>query len=325
MAQSKNFKSALFLVGIFIASGLLAADAMKIPPAPKQYFARFNESDFDTKPWMNEFRFVVVINKSEAGEYPQSIRVYDQGKLIQLVDVMRALDRYNAEDNQAIYNLKEQIFTSESWGSNLPKDFSVSKARKTVEELEKRIDDRGHRMQELSSLMWTSGVFKISTGRNAFEKKGEHHSQRDSWTVTPTGYYTAQKFALKHKSEAYSPKLCDSILGKIWGTITQKEMCTNIEWAVFFNDSIATHRAIPGTEPVLGNKASGGCVRAPGGLAEFIYNSAERNRAPIPVISKSGIPEVDAYGNQKYTESVESIWGRIDSRSILYIVTDSAN
>ena len=47
---------------------------------------------------------------------------------------------------------------------------------------------------------------KISTGRDAFEKAGMNHSKRDSWTVTPTGYYTPDFLSRDHKSSAYGGK-----------------------------------------------------------------------------------------------------------------------
>jgi hypothetical protein len=44
---------------------------------------------------------------------------------------------------------------------------------------------------------------RVSTGRDQFETAGEHHSKKDSWSVTPTGYYTPSYLDKNHKSAEY--------------------------------------------------------------------------------------------------------------------------
>lgn len=49
---------------------------------PENYRGTFSESDFNAKPWMRDFRYVIVVNKSEHGPNRQSMRMYEYGNLI---------------------------------------------------------------------------------------------------------------------------------------------------------------------------------------------------------------------------------------------------
>lgn len=42
----------------------------------------FSEDDFKSYPWLNEFKTVIVINKASAGNDRQSIKVYENAKLV---------------------------------------------------------------------------------------------------------------------------------------------------------------------------------------------------------------------------------------------------
>lgn len=182
--------------------------------------------------------------------------------------------------------------------------------------------DSKKRLNELADKTIGNDRFKISSGRDAFEAKGEHGSQKDSWTVTPTGYYMPQYFDPKHRSNSYSKKGCGGLLGKIAKLFTGKEACAIMENAVFFNDAIAIHKAIPGTEDALGEKASGGCVRLPGALAEFLYLNIQAATDPrgVPDVDNSGNVQVDANGQVIMKTSHASIWGSLPARSALIIV-----
>ena len=130
---------------------------------------------------------------------------------------------------------------------------------------------------------------KVSTGRDGFERKGENHSKADSWTVTPTGYYTPTFLSKDHRSSAY---------GGRWSWITGG---TKMPFAVFFNGGIALHEAPKGTEGMLGKKASGGCVRLPSSLAgDLFYRIQETEGARNPRFNVNGTAMLDANGNQMY-------------------------
>jgi lipoprotein-anchoring transpeptidase ErfK/SrfK len=131
---------------------------------------------------------------------------------------------------------------------------------------------------------------KISTGRDAFEKKGEHHSKADSWTVTPTGYYTPSWLSIDHRSSAYGGRF-SRILGG-----------TKMPFAIFFNGGIALHEAPKGTESMLGKKASGGCVRLPNSLASDLFSRVQETEgAKNPRFTVEGLPMKDEQNQQVYS------------------------
>ncbi|MBY0412547.1 MAG: L,D-transpeptidase [Bdellovibrionales bacterium] len=131
---------------------------------------------------------------------------------------------------------------------------------------------------------------KISTGRDAFEKKGENHSKADSWTVTPTGYYTPSYLDKDHRSGAY---------GGRWSWLVGG---TKMPFAIFFNGGIALHEAPKGTEPMLGKKASGGCVRLPASLASDLFTRVQETEgSKNPRFNVNGTAMLDANGQQLYS------------------------
>jgi hypothetical protein len=263
-------------------------------PRPVDLPVDFKESDFNEKPWLNNFKFVVVVNKATSGREAQTARIYINGRALRLHEVIAF---------EETMNLSEVDF-------------------------EKK-EDRTRRIVELAKMIKGADdtLFKVSTGRDAFEKKGEHHSQKDSWTVTPTGYYPMQHFSLKHKSESYSAAGCDSAIAKFFGAVFRKQFCTYMEFAMFFNGGIALHKAIPGTEGVLGHKASGGCVRMPAALAEYLFYNIKATQAPkvtkIPLVQPDGRVLVDSSGQYQYSVMAPSIWGKPSAWSALVIVQNT--
>ena len=135
-------------------------------------------------------------------------------------------------------------------------------------------------------------IEKVSTGRDEFERKGEHHSKNDSWSVTPTGYYTPTFLNKLHRSSAYGGK---------WSWITGG---TKMPFAIFFNGDIALHQAPKGTESMLGKKASGGCVRLPNGFAEELFTRVlETSGAKNPSFNVNGTAILDADGKLTYSKN----------------------
>lgn len=131
---------------------------------------------------------------------------------------------------------------------------------------------------------------KVSTGRDGFERRGEHGSKADSWTVTPTGYYVPNYLDIDHKSSAYGGK---------WSWIRGG---VKMPFAIFFNGGIALHQAPKGTEGALGTKASGGCVRLPGALAsDLFYRIQETDGAKNPRFNTNGTAMLDKDGHQMYS------------------------
>ncbi|WII72841.1 L,D-transpeptidase [Bdellovibrio sp. 22V] len=54
---------------------------------PEHYSGRFDERDFNEKPWMRDFRYVIVVNKAERGPYAQQMRIYEYGRLTHISNV----------------------------------------------------------------------------------------------------------------------------------------------------------------------------------------------------------------------------------------------
>ena len=210
-------------------STLLSKENSKatIPPArPVDIDVDFKMSYFDTKPWIKEFQYIVIVNKAISGNDAQTIKVYQYGQLI------------------------------------------------------------------LAS--------RVSTGRDQYEAKGEHNAKKDSWSVTPTGYYTPSFLDINHKSTAY---------GGRWSWLKGG---TKMPFAIFFNGDIALHQAPKGTESALGKNVSGGCIRLPGDIASDIFTRVqETGGARIPLFKVDGTIIEDSKGNYNY---------RTDGFSALIIV-----
>lgn len=119
-------------------------------------------------------------------------------------------------------------------------------------------------------------ITKISTGRETFEKgcapgqdpKTNHCSERPYWSTTPVGYFDVDKLDQNYFSN----------LWKTW-----------MPYAVFFESGIATHQAPAGTEPNLGKRASGGCVRSHPSQAPIVFATVKNaGMGLVPVINRDG-------------------------------------
>jgi hypothetical protein len=60
----------------------LFAQDIQIPAKPIDIDVDFQASYFETKPWVKDFRYVIVINKAKQGLDSQTIKVYEDGNLI---------------------------------------------------------------------------------------------------------------------------------------------------------------------------------------------------------------------------------------------------
>ncbi len=134
----------------------------------------------------------------------------------------------------------------------------------------------------------------VSTGRDEYEFAGEHYSLKDSWTVTQTGYYTPTFLNKNHKSSAYGR----------WHWLTGG---TKMPYSIFFNGGIALHQAPKGTESLLGQKASGGCIRLKEEVASELFERIrETQGSRIPKFNVDGTIVTDAKGNYSYNTSAFS-------------------
>lgn len=173
----------------------------------------------------------------------------------------------------------EDTFISEPWTKEFRYVVVVNKANTGKEAQTVKIYEYGVKIRQE----------KVSTGRDGFERKGENHAKNDSWTVTPTGYYTPTWLSKDHRSSAYGGRFSWLVGG------------TKMPFAIFFNGGIALHEAPKGTEGMLGKKASGGCVRLPSSIAEDLFMRVqETSGVKNPRFTVEGKAMLDANGQQMY-------------------------
>lgn len=222
-------KSIIFLIALFSVSGFVFAQDNSTtggsdvvvtappPPRPVDRDVDFQESDFKTKQWVNDFHYVIVINKALQGKEAQTIKVYEWGYLI-----------------------REE---------------------------------------------------KVSTGRETWEPKGTHHSKKDMWTVTQTGYYTPTWLDKNHRSDSYG-----GIFSDIFGG-------TKMPYSIFFNGGIALHEVSKKAKDYLGQNVSGGCIRLSESLAQDLFDRVKDSKGQkIPDFKVDGSIKMDSQGRYSYRE-----------------------
>ena len=119
-----------------------------------------------------------------------------------------------------------------------------------------------------------TSTYLVSTGRERWE---EAKSGRRYFSVTPTGWFHPKRFVRNH-----------------WSSTWQ----TYMEFSIFFNGGIALHATTPPYYPLLGQRASGGCVRQTRENAEYLYNRGLAVRtAFVPMVTLTGEVARDSNGN----------------------------
>lgn len=140
-----------------------------------------------------------------------------------------------------------------------------------------------------------STLTKISSGRETFEKgcapgqnpKRDHCSNRPYWSTSPVGYFDVDT-------------LDERYFSNLWQTW--------MPYAVFFESGIATHQAPAGTEPNLGQRASGGCIRMHPNMAPVIFMAVKNaGTGLIPVIQRDGTMKKTLRGDAVRTQGYKSL------------------
>jgi hypothetical protein len=87
--------------------------------APTDFKARaFNESDFQNYPWLKEYKLVVVINKANTGNDRQTLRVYDNQKLIMLTKISSGREEYEKGCNPGQDPKKDHCSKRAYWSTS---------------------------------------------------------------------------------------------------------------------------------------------------------------------------------------------------------------
>lgn len=114
-------------------------ESVMTPKLPEHFTGHFDESDFYKKPWMRDFEYVIVVNKSKSGPYAQTMRIYDYGYKIREVKVSTGREgfelrrknkvcagappkSYWSQTPTGFYTPKylEEKHNSSSWDSDMP-------------------------------------------------------------------------------------------------------------------------------------------------------------------------------------------------------------
>lgn len=110
----------------------LSAQAQVWDPAidtltvPADFTARpFNESDFQTYPWLKEFKLVVVINKANTGNDRQTLRVYENQKVILLTKISSGREEYEKGCNPGQDPKKDHCSKRAYWSTTPVGHFDV--------------------------------------------------------------------------------------------------------------------------------------------------------------------------------------------------------
>lgn len=166
-------------------------------------------------------------------------------------------------------------FNTYPWLKDFTNVIVINKANEGIDKQTIRVYVNG-KLKEFS---------RISSGRENFEKgcmagqlpKRDHCSRRAYWSTTPVGYFNVDE-------------LVENYFSNLWETW--------MPYAVFFESGIATHQAPAGTEPKLGERASGGCVRLHPSTAPKIFAMVKNaGKGLIPKFKRNGEVAKTAQGD----------------------------
>lgn len=115
--------------------------------------------------------------------------------------------------------------------------------------------------------------WKVSTGREQWEVA---KSGRFYFTATPRGYFYPYNLIRRHWSGTW-----DALM----------------EYSVFFNGGVALHATTPDHYRLLGQRASGGCVRLRKENAQYLFNRIrEVGKGLVPIVKRNGTLARDRKG-----------------------------
>jgi len=106
---------------------------------PDVEIENFKETDFDTKPWLKEFKYVVIVNKLNSGREKQTLRLYENGHLMEVkpvstgregFELKRKFPSCETRPSKSYWSvtptgyytpqLLSEDHVSSSWGSKMP-------------------------------------------------------------------------------------------------------------------------------------------------------------------------------------------------------------
>lgn len=265
-----------------------------LPAAANRRVVPFRETDFQTKPWMNQFEIVVVINNSSPflhhTDFPRVHPIpntpADLGFTPDMPDdapqALHFMNTFGAEA-QKVRRFGELVRERNSRGALQPVRSNIPGAQ-TI-----RVYYRGKLVR----------VAAISTGRGTFELRDKNvkcskRPGKSYFSITEPGYYTFQEL-IKTGYESGEWDLAD------------------MPNAMFYKRGrgLALHEVnIPAKLADLGKRASGGCTRLDPDTANNLFDLVKATEgATIPVIDEMGNPVLDARGQLTYKNREVIIYG----------------
>ncbi len=249
----------------------------------------FKESDFQSKPWIRQYEYVVVVNNSNS--YKQNEIVPTQVPIVlpALSELGLILDNESSVMPAQYFDMQYgslamqvRKFGAPLRDGNNKRMATGIKGAQTI-----RVYHRGQLIR----------VAKVSTGRHVFELRDRigacgNRPVESYYSVTESGYYNFQELAKEFKSKSYDE--------------------ADMPNAMFYirNRGIALHE-VSLSEKIanLGARASGGCTRMDPNTASTLFEAVLATRgATIPVIDLTGKPVLDARGQLTYKSREEVIY-----------------
>ncbi len=267
-------------------------------PLPAGTFRKvvpFKESDFQTKPWMRQYEYVVVVNNSSPyvhrtdfpAQHPipysaKELGLTEDSGYDQKLSSLRFLEVYGEAARKVYYFGTLERVKNPTTGKMEPVKSNLPGAQ-TI-----RIYQRGQLIR----------VGKVSTGRGGFELRDKNprctkRPNTSYYSVTESGYYNFQELI----KTGYQSGEWDG---------------ADMPNAMFYlrGRGLALHEAAAAKIPKLGTRDSGGCTRLDPNTASSLFDSiAATKGATIPVLDVYGNPVLDAAGRIQYKNQEEIIWG----------------
>ena len=268
------------------------------PPNANFKVIPFQESDFQTKPWLRDYEYVIVVNNSNSvvqnetlpAGLPLDLPSPQNLGIMKDADSSMGIQYFNSRYK----TLADQVYAFGAVQYDMVNRKKVARPSNIPGAQTMRIYRRGQLVR----------VAKVSTGRNQFEIRGynlacQTRPAESYYSITEPGYFTFQELIKSgYKSASYDD--------------------ADMPNAMFYmrNRGIALHE-----EPYdnlianLGRRASGGCTRLDPDTATNLFDHIYSTRGmQIPALNRDGSPVRDARGQLVYKNRETVVYSEGTSR-----------
>jgi lipoprotein-anchoring transpeptidase ErfK/SrfK len=276
----------------------------------------FKESDFQTRPYLREFEFVIVVNNSNSIRQNESLPSglplsLPSLESLGIIDVQRVAAKkspsFVVEQNNQTTDSAPAPLSDEELSILRSKEFNAQYG-----DLAMKVRRFGTVQKDARNKVISSGiqgaqtirvyqrgrlirVARVSTGRHEFELRDRtitcgNRPAESYYSVTESGYYNFQELLKEYKSKSFDD--------------------ADMPNTMFYirNRGIALHEVnLPEKLAHLGTRASGGCTRMDPDTASSLFEAVLATQgSQIPVVDVYGNPVLDIARRQAYkrTETV---------------------